>query len=215
VLALLAPALLAAGSTAQAAALQNGPGRYAPRDECARLPGATAFRAALARAAKRRDVEALVALASPNVELDFGGGAGREELRRQLRGAEGRERWQALDRMLPLGCAAQRGNLVLPWFFAQEIGDLEPYDTLLVTGARVPLRSRPSATAPVLLSLTWQLTELVPPDDGRGPYRHVRLPGTRISGYVATAKLRSPVDYRLIAGRSGGRWRIDAFIAGD
>lgn len=207
--------LAAAVGPAGAAPLANRPGHYAPRDECTRLPGAVAFRTALAGAAKRRDAEALVALASPNIELDFGGGVGRDELRAQLRGANGRERWQALDRMLTMGCAVSRGSMILPWFAAQEVGDFGPYDMLLVSGARVPLRAQPSATAAVLRRLTWQVTEIVQPDDRQGPYRHVRIPDTRITGYIAASRLSSPADYRLFVGRTGGKWRIEAFIAGD
>jgi len=34
-------------------------------------------------------------------------------------------------------------------------------------------------------------------------------------GYIATDKLRSLLDYRLIASSRNGRWRITSFVAGD
>jgi hypothetical protein len=32
---------------------------------------------------------------------------------------------------------------------------------------------------------------------------------------VAGGKLRSPLDYRMVVGRTRGQWKIDAFLAGD
>jgi hypothetical protein len=37
----------------------------------------------------------------------------------------------------------------------------------------------------------------------------------RQTGYVETARLRSPLDYRMVVGRTRGQWKIDAFLAGD
>ena len=35
------------------------------------------------------------------------------------------------------------------------------------------------------------------------------------SGYVATDKLRSLIDYRLLASSRNGRWRIVSLVSGD
>jgi hypothetical protein len=35
------------------------------------------------------------------------------------------------------------------------------------------------------------------------------------TGYIEAAKLRSALDYRLLASRTGGALKIDAFVAGD
>lgn len=196
-------------------ATANPPGRYAPRDECARLPGAAAFRARLARVVARRDAAGLAAMAAPQVELDFGGGSGRALLRRRLAGREGAELWSALDKMLPLGCASSRGNITLPWFFNQDLGDLDVYSVLLVTGANVPLLEAADRNARSLGTLSWQLVE--PPGnrvDGE-KFVQVDVVGTRRRGYVEASRLRSPIDYRLIAERRRGVWQISAFIAGD
>lgn len=210
--ALFAAALAGAAPGAPAPVVE---GRFAPRDECAALPGAKEFRTALAEAAHRRDAEALVALADPQVKLDFGEGAGRAELRRRLAGEQGAELWSALGALLPLGCAVQEGRLVLPWFFAQDLGDDDAYDLLLVTGEAVPLRTGPSAQAPPQASLSWTLVEPAAGFDPAEPFQQVRLTDGRATGYVETARLRSPIDYRLIASRAGEGWAIEAFIAGD
>lgn len=205
-------ALLVVGP-AEAAAVPVSTGRFTPLETCNRLPGAATFRAALASAVRRRDAAALAALASPQVKLDFGEGSGTAELRRRLAGAEGRKLWRELDRILPLGCAAQQGNLAIPGIFARDFGDLDPFDIMVVTGARVPLFSATSARGRTLRLLSWVTVKPLSGDDLDKPYRRVQL-GRQI-GYVAGGKLRSPLDYRMVVGRTRGQWKIDAFLAGD
>jgi hypothetical protein len=204
---------LLGAATANAAAPPVSAGRFAPIETCDRLPGATAFRAALGSAVRRRDGAALAALASPTIRLDFGEGAGTTELRRRLAGAEGRKLWRELDRILPLGCAVQAGNLVMPSVFAHDFGDTDPFDVMLVTGARVPLLARPNAAARPLRLLSWIMVSPVSAGDFEKPFRRVRL-GAQ-TGYVETAKLRSALDYRLVVSHTRGAWQIDAFVAGD
>ena len=214
-LAIAGALVLALPVHAAPAKIANPPGRYAPRDECGRVPGAAAFRAQLARAVARRDAAGLAAMAAPQVQLDFGGGSGRALLRQRLAGREGAELWRALDRMLPLGCAFHRGSLILPWFFNQDLGDLDPFSVMLVTGANVPLLASANSRARVLGTLNWQLVEQ--PGNAVEGARFVRVVvvGTGRRGYVEASRLRSPVDYRLIAERRRGGWQIATFIAGD
>lgn len=207
------PAILNANANANAAALPVTTGRFAPLQTCDRLPGAAAFRAALGSAVRRRDGAALAALASRDIRLDFGDGAGTAELRRRLGGADGGKLWRELDRILPLGCAVQERNLVMPSLFAHDFGDTDPFGVMLVTGARVPLLAGPNAAALPLRLLSWIMVAPVSDDDFGKPFRRVRLGGQ--TGYVETAKLRSALDYRLVVSRTRGSWKIDAFVAGD
>ena len=205
--------LLAAGLLLSTAAGAAPP--FAPIETCNRQPGAAQFRAALSRAVRARDAAALAALAAPDVKLDFGDGAGRAELRRRLTGVEGAKLWRELDRILPLGCALQQGNLVMPSIFAHDFGEIDAFDVMVVTGANVSLRSGPSAAAKPIRLLSWSLVEPLSGDDFERPFRRVRVHGGGPTGYVASAYLRSPLDYRLVVSRKGQDWRIDAFLAGD
>lgn len=211
---LAAAAILLIGLIAAPAAARQTY-RFPPRDTCASLSGASAFRARLARVASRRDAAALVAMASADVELDFGGGAGRKELAVRLRSPQGADLWRALDRLLPLGCVATKGDMVLPAFFAEDLGELDPFSVMLATGPAVALRSGRGAGAPVLRMLSWQLVEPVSADDYGKPWRRVKVLPAGPVGYVAGDRLRSPVDYRLRLVRQNGVWRIRSFIAGD
>jgi hypothetical protein len=189
-------------------------GTYAPRDDCGELDGAHAFRTALAAAVEARDAEALVALADPDIKLDFGGGQGTAELRKRLADPDYRL-WDELEQVLPLGCAANSQDVfTLPWYFAQDFGELDSFSGMIVMGEDVPLRAAPRGDAEVLERISWDAVELqgylgdedafvlVADDRGR-------------EGYIARANLRSLIDYRLIAERAAGKWAITAFVAGD
>lgn len=196
------------------AAVPEIAGRYAPRDECGAQPGWSAFAGRLAAAVKARDAAALVALADPAIVLDFGGGSGREELQRRLAGDKGRQLWTELDAILRLGCAkgAEPGHVVLPWFFGQDLGVVDPYQVLLVVGDKVPLRAVPDPAAPPLALVSWHLADT---DEDRGGFRKVSLGDGKVQGYIAADALRSPLGYRLVARQRGGEWRLMAFVAGD
>ena len=188
---------------------------YPPRDECAKLPGFAEFRDKLFAAAKAKDVEALVALADPKINLDFGGGSGVEEFKKRLSDPKVRL-WDEIGALSGLGCAADGGIATLPWIFSRLP---ETYDdasrAMLGAGPDLALRDKPAADANVLRTLAWPVVELV----GAGFDRAARFTQVRLAdgaqGYLETARLRSLLDYRLIADREGGEWRITALIAGD
>ena len=188
---------------------------YPPRDECAKLPGFAAFREALFAAVAKRDAAALARLADPAVNLDFGGGSGPDELRKRLEGNPAL--WGELAALADLGCAADGGVATLPWIFSRMPDSVDAFQTLLVTGSGVPLRVKPAADARELAKLDWALIEAVGPPDSAAALREVtsgpKSEGVR--GFVESAKLRSLLDYRLIADRQDGEWKVTAFVAGD
>jgi hypothetical protein len=188
-------------------------GAYAPRDDCAKLPGATEFRRALAKAVLARDVEAVATLADPAVRLGFAGDDGREQLRTKL--AENGELFGELEALLRLGCASDAtGGITMPWYFAQDYGDLDSYSAMIVTGSDVPLHAAANAGSAVKQRLAWDLVTL---DDGWMPEKPFQKTTTLAGakGFVATEKLRSMLDYRLLATRRDGAWQISAIVAGD
>lgn len=189
-------------------------GRYAPRDECVGLPGADAFRQSLAQAVEARDAEALIALAAPDVKLDFGGGAGAAQLQARLDG-ENPTLWDELDALLQLGCAAKgQSRITLPWYFAQKIDAVDPAAGMIVTGENVPLRIAPELDAEVLEEVSWDVVEAIDGLQPEAPFQHVEtVKGKR--GYIATDRLRSLLDYRLLASSRDGKWSITSLVAGD
>ena len=189
-------------------------GKYAPRDACRDLPGARAFREKLAAAVEARDGDAIAAMASPDIRLGFGGADGRRRFLAALKASDGKAMAE-LAELLPLGCAgAEGGGLAIPWYFAQDYGELDSFSAMLVMGTEVPLRATADAGSAAKRQLSWDFVTL---DKGWHPDKRFQqvttLGGTK--GYVATDKLRSMLDYRLLATRHGETWMITAFLAGD
>jgi hypothetical protein len=187
-------------------------GRFAPRDECGELEGAAEFRERLIETVQLRDADALVALAAEDIKLDFGGGAGTAELRSRLYN-EPYNLWQELEALLPLGCAAnEQGGITIPWIFAQDLGQADPYASMLVLGEDVPVLSAPRASAERIGTISWDLVTLPSLQDGA--FQQITLPGDR-TGFIASDKLRSVLDYRILASRRNGQWSMTSLIAGD
>lgn len=191
------------------------PASYPPRDECAGLRGFAPFRDKVLAAARSKDVEALVALADPEINLDFGGGAGPDEFRKRLSDPRS-ELWDEIAALAPLGCAVDGGVATMPWIFARLPEGFDDGATAMYgAGPRLALRARPAPAARLRAHLTWPVVEL----EGQGfdpasPFARVRLSDGTV-GYMETARLRSLLDYRLVADRQNGEWKITALIAGD
>jgi hypothetical protein len=187
---------------------------YPPQDECGKLPGWPEFRAKLEQAVARRDADALAALTDANVGLDFGGGHGMKDMRRRLDDKDYRL-WEQIAKLLPLGCAVQDRGATLPWIFAHTPDDADPYSGMLVLGPAVPAYAKPDAAAPAVATLSWAIVSVSDYQGPKKPFAEIKLPGTGKTAFVETSKLRSLIDYRLLAAHGKQGWRITAIIAGD
>jgi len=188
-------------------------GEWAPRDTCEAVEGAGLFRRQLAAAVEARDADVVAALSAEDIKLDFGGGEGRAELRARL-GDASRGLWEELDAILALGCSAnEQGGITIPWYFDQDLGGADPFTSMLVIGENVPVLTEPKPSAEKLDTISWDLVEPVS-FNPQSPFQGIKV-GDDGTGYIATDRLRSPIDYRLIASSRNGRWRITSFVAGD
>lgn len=189
-----------------------------PRNECSRVDGADSFRMALVTAVANRNQAMLLPLFAEDALLDFGGGGGRETLSQRLDDPDYRL-WQELDELLRLGCAkGVEGGIVMPWLWAQELGEDDAFAVLYVTGSNVPVY-RDAKGDEVISRVSWGLVGwsayLEQTDEEQGQRTKVVGPGKRI-GFIANDKVRSLVDYRLLVNRSDdGQLQITAFVAGD
>lgn len=186
---------------------------YPPRDECNALPGWPEFRTKLEQAVAKRDADALAALTDPGVKLDFGGGGGIKEMRVRLRDKD-YKLWDEIAALLPLGCAADESGATMPWIFAKAPDDVDAYSGMLVLGSAVPAYAKPSADSQALATLNWAMVTVEEYQGENPPFTKVTLPGGK-TAFVETAKLRSIIDYRLLASHTRQGWRIDGLVAGD
>lgn len=204
-------------------ATQPDAGPLAPRDECEGLPGYAEFRRQLDDAITLRDADALLALADESVTLDFGGGMGVLEWRDRLDAGE-YQGWSDLAATVNLGCGVSEnldgdaegaGYIAFPWYFPKPIGE-DPFETVIVMGVDVPLRQSPLHDAKILTRISWDwvLVRYDEGDDEETGYWPVATQDG-VSGYMSEHTLRSIVDYRLVANRQDGGWKITAFVAGD
>ncbi len=188
-------------------------GKYAPQDECKTIPGAEDFRTRLAAAIKARDADALVALAARDVKLDFGGGSGTAELKKRLAGPD--RLWEDLAELMTLGCGVnEQGGITIPWYAAKPIDDADPGTAMLVTGERVPLRKDAQGTASEAEEVSWDVVSLVGGLEPDAKFQRVKTSDGTV-GFVATDKLRSLLDYRMIASSRDGKWSFTSLVAGD
>ncbi|MEZ5680176.1 MAG: hypothetical protein R3E14_02650 [Erythrobacter sp.] len=224
--AMLALAACSASPSEESAARQSGAdsfpdqpeavseGRFAPQNECVELPGAKLFFVDLGKAVRERDADALLKLTSKDVKLDFGGGGGLTTFRERLAAEDG-QLWKELDKILILGCAKdESGNMVLPWYFAQDLGVDDPFTTMLTLGSAVVLHESPSAESKALETVAWDTVETLGQYDPAAKYEKVRTRSGK-EGFIATEELRSLIDYRLSAAPTGDSWQIVFFVAGD
>lgn len=196
--------------------------RVLPVDEAAQVPGFFAFRARLQRAVAEHDTAALLAAVDSAVKLSFGGAAGIDDFRREWLEGSGEDVWTELGTVLALGGRfLDDSTFYAPYTFlpygSEEPPGYDPFEALIALGEAVPVREGPEADADTVDVLSfdvvrpeWRVSEADPPEG----WTAVRLDDGSL-GFVRSAAVRSPIDYRAVFSRRAGGWRMTIFIAGD
>ena len=195
-----------------------------PVDEAAQDPEFLALRDQLLTAVRRRDVEAVVAIASEDIKLSFGGDYGRERFRQQLiadDNGEGGSYWTELEWALKLGGVFNRDHggehgrqFCTPYVSCSgphQCVNCDPFETLVAVSEQAPVYDTADSDAAILTHLAYDVVTLV---DYGSPRQRIRLEDGRI-GYVAFPDFRSPIGYRAYFEKREGRWQMRIFIAGD
>ncbi len=204
-----APAATTAPATNTGAPpLVSGP-KLVPVDEGARDPEFARYRNDLADALLRRNVEGVLALIDPNIRTSFGGDGGADAFRKLL-GKE--ETWDDLRFVLANGGKfrgeGEQRSFWAPYVYAAWPEGYDPFQSLAVTSMRVPMRRTQAPTSPVIATLSF---DIVTRTDVEG---QVSTADGK-AGFVDPDMLWSPVGYRAGFSKKGGRWRMDAWVAGD
>ena len=196
-------------------------GKLLPVDEAVRDPELFVFRARLQAAVARHDTAALLEVVDPNIKIGFGGNDGIAAFREtwKLQDGDRSPLWAELGLVLALGGQFQGANLfAAPYVFTSDKADA--YEEGAVLGANVRVRAEPRLGSQVLATLSFDIVRFS--NAGRSKltaeqakeWTAVELQGKR-TGYIASQYVRSPVDYRALFNKIGGRWRMTAFVAGD
>lgn len=185
------------------------------------------FRDELLAAAERRDVDAVVAAAAPEILLSFGEDMGPETLRLWLTGggpSEEEPMWQELVDVLSHGGGFdQQGGFSAPYWFAATPplpDDTDWYSLLYVIGEKVRMRAGPGTGHQVLGQVSYEVVFADDPQqtwatDAEGrEWLYVRTTDGR-KGWIREDFLRSAFGYRAGFERQDGRWRMTYFLAGD
>lgn len=192
-----------------------------PIDQAGRDPAFAAFRTQLLRAIERRDVDYVVAQASPGIKLSFGGQAGREMFRDALTGSQdwqGEAYWKELQAVIELGGVfLGDGSFCTPYLACVEVPgcpECDPYETVFVTRADAVARGMPDPGATVVARLSYDVLKLDAGSFSGQDWYPVLLPPGRVA-YVSHADARMAVDYRARFEKTAEGWRMTVFIAGD
>jgi hypothetical protein len=211
--ALQAPARPPAGNPCVTPSAPRTAVRLLPVDQAANQPDFFTFRARLQAAIARRDEAALLAAADPGIRLSFGDDEGIDALRTQLRDP-GTTLWADLATALALGGTFPSvTSFVAPYVFAAWPASLDSFECAAVIGDRVRVRKTAEAESTVVGSVSFEIVQVLP-DQRSDAVVRVRL-GSGVTGFVPAPFVRSPIDRRAIFERTGGRWQMRAFVAGD
>ncbi len=203
-------------TTAPAAPAVKGP-KLMPIDEATSDPTLVAFRNELLAAVRRRDADAVVALADPKIRTSFGGGGGAADFRRSLTQPGV---WEDFERLLTQG-GSFRGEGTQRSFWAPYVYSAWPdshdaFASLAITGENVPLLESADKNSRVIATLSYDIVQRAG-DIGRdiGEWHNVQTADGH-TGWVAARFARSPVGYRAgFLKNKDGKWQINALVAGD
>lgn len=190
--------------------------QFLPVDEATQRPSFFSFRANLVEALARHDVDAVLAVVSPDVKNGFGGNDGIEAFRAtwKLDGGDSAF-WHEMARVLALGGTFDdAGNFVAPYVYSEWPQEFDAFNYVAVVGSRVSLREAPHEKAKVVATANFEILEHVPSKQETDAWMRVRREDGTI-GFIARAYAQSPVGYRAMFRETNGRWQLVFFVAGD
>jgi hypothetical protein len=190
----------------------QGP-KLMPVDQATSDPSLVAFRNELLAAVRRRDADAVVALADPKIRTSFGGGGGAADFRRSL-GQPGV--WEDFELLLTQGGSLVGEGFWAPYVYSAWPESHDAFASMAVTGENVPLYESADKNARVIATLSYDIVQRAG-DIGRdvGEWQNVKTADGH-TGWVEARFVRSPVGYRAgFLKNQDGKWQINALVAGD
>jgi hypothetical protein len=191
-------------------------GKALPVDEGSRDPSFALFRDTLLAIAQRRDSAALAARLAPTIKFSFGDSqGGPPAFFAYWKKYESMDRmWRTLEDVLTHGGRfTDRESFYAPWTAGPLPDSLDAFEFLFVRDSNVIVHARPEPSDTGFGRLSFDIVR-GSGDRSDSLWRGIKLPDGRV-GYVEARYIRSPVEHRIGFRRSGTRWVIDFFVAGD
>ena len=155
--------------------------KFLPVAEVDKDPDFKAFYDRLLANVANRDVDAVAAIAHPDIKLSFGGDYGRERFREFLRESDGfidTTYWEELERVLTLGGVFETPDMFCtPYVFCVDIPDCrqcDPYETLIAVSDHAPVYAEPNEGAEVIVELAYDVVHEL--DNQHYPWSRIALP---------------------------------------
>lgn len=188
----------------------DGP-KLMPVDEATSDPSLVAYRNELLAAVRSRNADAVIALADPKIRTSFGGAGGAEGLRRTLEPGV----WEDLEQILTHGGKfvgeGDGRSFWAPYVYSAWPDRHDAFEFLAVIGENVALRESADTNSRVIATLSHDIVER---QEKKNDWQQVKTSDGR-TGWVEAHSVRSPVGYRAGFMKSGGKWRMNALVAGD
>jgi hypothetical protein len=189
-----------------------------PVDEGPTDPSFQAFRKELLAAAKRRDKDYIFNITAPDIKYTFGSGSGLADFKKNSGFSDPNHViWGELIDVLTLGGVFEaidgQRMFCAPYVFCKFPDKLDAFTTVAIIKPNVPVRQTPSASAPVVETLSYDIVKKE--WEFRDPkWIKITTPNNK-QGYVLHQEARSPIDYRASFIKVNGRWKMRTFISGD
>ena len=187
-----------------------------PVDEASKRPDFFSFRASLQRAIARHDVVGLLAIVHPQIKNSFGGDDGFDNFRTMWKVDDpASEVWDVLGTVLALGGSFHDADtFVAPYVFSRWPEQFDSFEHVAVVGANVRVRSQPDTASAAIDTVSFAILPVARQSTDKEGWTAVQIEKNRV-GYISSAYVRSPIDYRAIFRFDDRRWRLVTFVAGD
>lgn len=197
-----------------------------PVDEGKTDASFSAFREKTLQAAKRRDVKYILSIVDANIRNTFGDSNGIAEFKKMWKiNSPKSEFWDEFITVLSNGGTflkeADAKTFAAPYTFTSFPDDLDVFEYHAIFGNNVNLRSKPEMKAPVVASLSYNIVRVDFENSVKDETRENKYLWLKVktlggnTGFVNAKYVRSPIDYRAVFEKRGGRWKMITFVAGD
>ena len=203
------------------AMVDGGAPKLLPRDEA--NESFRQFRSAALRALANRDTAFLYGMLAPEIKNSFGGDDSIAGFRRMWKTDDpNSDVWTALIRVLTMGGQQPTDSqFTAPYVYAFWPDSMDAFEHVAVIGDSVRVHEAPSPNSRVLGGA---LNSILKFKDWRGlpasgvaadtTWAKILLPNAD-SGWIRGASVYSPIGWRAMFVRRGGRWLMIFFVRGD